>query len=412
MKLKELRQKLAGLCDQQQAIVDSAVAEGRGMTSEEKTAFDALQNQINGLNETIKAAEVVQTRAGVLDQPAEPLRRPIPSAGGVAEDKLDDAGFQNIAEFLHAVRFGDPKGRINELKNSLATGDVGILIPPQFSQNILMLDGEEEIVMPRAQNIPAGDPPDAEFTIPYFQQGADGVIGGIELIWTAEAKTVSDVKEPVIKDLTLKPQEVSGLATVNNKTLVNWQAAGSFIQNLLGMAWRMGRDAKFLKGSGAGCPLGIYNAPGAIKIKRNTAATVKYIDIITMLSRLYGNGVWVINKTLIPTLMTLQDPAGNYIFNAGDATKGVAATLVGLPILWNGKSPLLGVEGDLALVDFKYYLTKAGSGPFIAISEHVKFTNNQTVFKIVANIDGQPWVKDPLKIEDGTTTVSPYVILQ
>jgi HK97 family phage major capsid protein len=134
-----------------------------------------------------------------------------------------------------------------------------------------------------------------------------------------------------------------------------------------------------------------------------------------MLSRLYagaGNPIWVINQTLIPTLMTLKDDAGNYIFNGGDAKNGIPATLIGLPIKWNGKSPLIGNEGDIALVKFNYYLTKAGSGPYIAISEHVKFTTNKTVFKIVANIDGQPWVNDPLKLQDGKTTVSPYVILK
>jgi HK97 family phage major capsid protein len=338
----------------------------------------------------------------------EPATGPvIPITNETQEEKLDNGGFKNVAEFLHCVKNGDSKGRLK----SLASSDAGILIPPQFSQSILMLNSEDEIIMPRATNIPAGDPPDAPFVIPYFQQGADGALGGIQLTWTNEAKTVSDTKDPVIKDLTLAPQECSGLATVNNKTLANWQAAGAFIQTLLRQAWISGRDLKFLHGSGSGCPLGIYNAPGALKIKRETSSKITYLDIVTMVSRLYGEGLWIINKTIMPTLMTLQDPEGHYIFNGGDATKGIPATLIGLPIKWNGKSPTLGSKGDLTLVDLKYYLTKAGSGPYVAISEHVKFTTNQTVFKIVANTDGQPWVKDPLLLDDGKTTVSPYVIL-
>jgi HK97 family phage major capsid protein len=205
------------------------------------------------------------------------------------------------------------------------------------------------------------------------------------------------------------------MATLTNKTLQNWEASGALIETLLRQAYVNGRDLKFLRGSGVGCPLGVLNASGAIKIARDTSGTVKYIDLVTMLSRLYagdGEPVWAINRTLMPILMTLQDPAGHYIFNAGDATKGVPATLLGLPVKWNGKTPLLGKEGDVSLAKFNYYLTKAGSGPYIAISEHVKFTTNKTVFKIVANIDGQPWVKDPLKLEDGETTVSPYIILK
>ena len=82
MNLRELRQKLAGLCDQQQAIVDMAVSEGRQMTDEEKAQFDGLQKQIDGLSETIRAAEAVQARADDLEKPVgKQYRLPIPEAG-------------------------------------------------------------------------------------------------------------------------------------------------------------------------------------------------------------------------------------------------------------------------------------------------------------------------------------------
>lgn len=407
MTYAEIVDKIKAKVKEQQGIIDKAKADGnRNLTEEEMKQFEDLQKEIDNLQKQADIAAKMEKNQKYLD---EPVSKPIiPADLSVQEKKLDDGGFSNIGELLYCVKHGDTKGRLKDL----ATSDVGILIPEKFSQDILMLDAEEEIVMPRANNIPAGEPPDAPFTIPYFQQGAEGALGGITLTWTGEGKTVADTKDPAIKDLTLTPQECSGMATVNNKTLMNWKAAGAFIQNLLRQAWISGRDYKFLRGSGTGCPLGVLNAPGAVVINRNTSATVKYIDVVTMISRLYGEGLWIINKTLIPVLMTLKDDAGHYIFNAGDATKGVSATLAGLPIKWNGKSPLLGNKGDLMLVDFKYYLTKAGSGPFVAISEHVKFSTNQTVFKIVANMDGQPWVKEPLKLEDGSTTVSPYVILK
>jgi HK97 family phage major capsid protein len=95
----------------------------------------------------------------------------------------------------------------------------------------------------------------------------------------------------------------------------------------------------------------------------------------------------------------------------GDITKKVPASLFGLPIVFTGKTPVLGSTGDLMLIDFSYYLIKEGSGPYIASSEHVYFTTNRTVVKCFTMIDGQPWVKTPLTLEDGSTTVSPYVVL-
>lgn len=411
MKYKEILAKIAEKAKAQQALLDKVKSEGRDdLNDEELKQFDDLQAEIDNLKKQAEVAQKMEENEKYLNEPAS--KAVIPVVESVQEEKLDDGGFKNVGEFLHCVKNGDPKGRLKALE----TSDVGILIPPQFSRNILRLDGEEELIMPRATNIPAGNPPDAPFTIPYLQQGADGALGGIKLTWTGEAQQVADVKDPVIKDLTLTPHEVSGMATINNKTLNNWEASGAFVETLLRRAWINGRDTKFINGSGAGCPLGILKAPGAIKIKRNTAGIVKYIDVVTMLGRFLpealGGALWIASITLLPTLMTMKDDANNYIFNAGDATRGVPPTLAGLPLKFTGKTPTAGNEGDLMLVNCEYYLTKAGSGPYVAISEHVKFSTNQTVFKIVANIDGQPWVKDPLRLEDGKTDVSPYVILK
>lgn len=411
MNLKELLALIAKKAKAQQDLVSKAKEEGREiLTDDEVKQFDTLQTEIENLKKQAEIAEKLEANAKYLDDPAsEPV---IPITHGVQEEKLDDGGFKNVGEFLHCVKNGDSKGRLK----SLATGDAGILIPAQFSTNILELKGEDEIVMPRATNIPAGDPPDAPFTIPYLQQGLDGVLGGIELNWTGEAKEIKDIKDPIIKDLTLTPQEVSGLATINNKTLQNWQACGALVQNIMRKAYTSGRDAKFFKGSGVGCPLGILKAPGAIKIERNTAATFKFADAAAMMGRLLpealNGALWTISITLLPDVVQMADGAGRLVYLAGDVTKGIPGTLLGIPVKWTGKTKTKGTEGDVILANFEYYLTKAGSGPYVSISEHVKFTSNQTVFKIVANMDGQPWVKDPLKLEDDVTTVSPYVILK
>lgn len=412
MNKEQILARIKELMSKQQGIYDKAKAENsRALTEDEVKDFNSSQKEIENLKAQLETLEKMEENAKFMNQPTAPVVMP-----GVIldmhKDAVDDGGFKNLGEFMFCVKNGDSKGRLK----ALSTSDVGILIPAAFSQNIMKLNGEDELVMPRATNIPAGDPPDAPFTIPYLQQGADGVLGGIQLNWTGEAKTVKDVKDPVIKDLTLTPNEVSGLATINNKTLQNWGAAGALVENLMRQAYVAGRDHKFLRGSGAGCPLGVLLAPGAIKIKRATAATVTYLDVVTMLGRLLpealGKALFVASITILPTLMTLKDEDNHYIFNAGDATRGVPATLAGVPLKFTGKTPTRGNEGDLTLMDLSFYLTKAGSGPYVSVSEHVKFTTNQTVFKIVANIDGQPWVKDPLKLEDGETTVSPYVILK
>jgi len=83
---------------------------------------------------------------------------------------------------------------------------------------------------------------------------------------------------------------------------------------------------------------------------------------------------------------------------------------MGIPVVFNQRSPALNAVGDLVLADFDGYLIKDGSGPFIASSTHVKFRENKTAMKVFWNVDGQPWLTAPLYGEDDYRT-SPIVEL-
>lgn len=444
MDLRELKQKLGTLMDQQQAIVKKALDEGRPMTDEEKSQFDGLQQQIDGLAQTIKAAEAVEAQAATLQQPESAPRRPadvIPGPRG--QEKLDDAGFENLGEFLHSVRFGDPRGRLDSLPRGQGQGG-GIAVPEAFRAQImpwryhgewrmddgasggfavptrflggdpLMITPEGAIVRPRATVIPAGEPPDGMVTVPAFAQGSKGVFGGVEVFWIGEGVEKPET-DGSLREVALQPQEVAALTTVTDKLLRNWQAASAFISNLLRGAVLSTEDVGFLVGNGVAKPIGVLNGAGTMAVNRAVANQISFADIVQMLAKLLPESVsramWVANQSTLPQLTTLKDAAGNYIFIRGDAARGIPDTLAGMPIRFTGKTPALGFKGDLMLVDFTYYLIKDGSGPFIAASEHVLFRQNKTVIKVFWNVDGKGWVNEPLRLDDGVTQVSPYVVL-
>lgn len=407
--------KVAELVQQQRNLLEAAKVANRDLTQEEAQQFDALNKQIEAAEAQDARERQVAGREQALNQPADPTYRPlVPGERSQNNKKLDDGGFENLGEFIAAVRFGDSKGRIKNM--DMGTGaNGGFAMPEQFRADILRISPESAIVRPRAAIIPAGDPPDAKITMPAFTQGADGAFGGVEVSWIGEGAEKPET-EGHLEEISLEPKEVAAHTVVTDKLLRNWSAASSFIANLLRGATTAAEDFKFLRGAGVGTPLGVLNAPGAIKVVRNTAATIVYADIVAMMAKLLpdslGRAVWVANQSALPKIMTLKDDAGNFIYIQGDATKGIPATLGGMPVRFVGRTPTLGTEGDLLLVDFAYYLIKDGSGPFVAASEHVYFKNNKTVIKISWNVDGQGWVKSPLLLEDGATTVSPYVILK
>ena len=47
----------------------------------------------------------------------------------------------------------------------------------------------------------------------------------------------------------------------------------------------------------------------------------------------------------------------------------------------------------------------------VAYSEHTAFTTNQAAWRFVARVDGQPWMRAPLTLSDGTSALSPFVYL-
>lgn len=441
MTLQEMLQKRADFIQKQRDILEAGKASGE-ITEEQEQKFQEYQKEIEKLDSLIEKEKSVSSREEGLDDPATKRFRPGQiDAGYKQQKKLNDAGFKNLGEFIHAIRFGDAKGRLAELPVGQGQGggyavpdafkgqlmphtkdwsmgtdaNGGYAVPPQFDvSQIWMLNPERSIVRPRATVIPAGDPPDAALNMPALNQGNNGVFGGVEVQWIGEGVEKPDTNG-TLREITLQPNEVAASTVVTDKLLRNWQAASSFIGNLLSQAMYAAEDIAFLTGNGTGKPTGVIGATGAKVVNRKTASQVAYEDIVNMLAALYAesmpSAVWIANQTVLPQIATMQDPGGRYIYIGGDATKAIPATLAGLPILFTGRTPVLGTKGDLILVDFQNYLIKDGSGPFIAASEHVLFKQNKTVIKVFWNVDGKPWVNAPLLLEDGNTTVSPYVVL-
>lgn len=448
--LQELLKARAAAIEAQAALVEAAEAENRNLTEDEEKEFNEYEAEISSLDQEIQRAEAreerlakVRNRQSALNEPQNRAPRPESLYGGsVQPQQLNDGGFKNLGEFMAAVRFGDSKGRLEELDKGQGEGG-GIAVPDAFraqvmpqvrnewsmgtgveggfavperqqTDQILMFEPETSIVRPRAQVIPAGDPPDGKITIPAFKQGSSGVFGGVEVHWIAEGETKPET-DGNLQEVSLEPHEVAAHTVVTDKLLRNWGAASTFIGNLLRGAVMATEDYAALRGNGVGKPIGVINSAGAVVVNRDSSNQIKFVDVATMISKLHpealSNAIWVANQSAMPQFVQMVDAGNNSIFIRGDVTRGIPDTLGGIPIRWTGRTPALGTKGDLVLANFGYYIIKDGSGPFVAASEHVMFRQNKTVIKVFWNVDGKTWVIDPLTLEDGSTQVSPFVVL-
>lgn len=428
--LAALRAKRVELHGKMKGMIETAETEDRDLTAEEQAAFDGLKAEKDTLDKRIDRLQGMETSEAALAAviPAAARGNGIQRAGGPEAKKE----FESVAEFLTAVRFNTSDPRLVYTDNPAAqdpeTGELrsefrmdnntsgGFMVPPQLRQTIMRVDPQEALVRPRAEVIPAGSPPDSGVTMGALDQSGTNpgnMFGGMEMKWIGEGddKPETDAK---LREITLTPHEVAGTAVITDKMLRNWAAARTFIESLMRGAVNAAEDWAFLRGSGTAQPLGVLNAGATKWLNRAQANHVTYADLVGMVSRLLmrSNGqtaVWSIPQAAMVDITTLTDPEGHYIWQP-NARDGMAGNLLGYPVRWNNRAPALGTKGDILLADWGYYLIKDGSGPYVAMSEHVLFRQNKTVFKIFWNVDGSPWLTSPIKEENGYE-VSPFVAL-
>lgn len=432
--LQSLREQRSTLVAELRSMLEKAEGENRDLTAEEQAVYDEKKTTLDALTNRIERMDHLAGTTAMQSAVRPAVAR---GTASIVHPQGPEATreFESFGQFIHAVRFrpSDPRlaglyvedvggGPDLSAEMRMDTGPSGgFAIPPQWRGDLFQrIQPQDALVRPRAQVIPAGDPPDAAITMPALDQSGSApgnMYGGVQLQWIAEGALKPETNA-LLTDVTLEPHEIAGHIVVTDKLLRNWAAADALLKSLLRGAAAGAEDYAFLRGNGVGKPLGVIAAGATYKINRTTANLVKYVDLVNMVARLLmrgGNPVWSMAQQVLPQIATLQDPNGNYIWkpigtDQANAALGFAGTLLGYPVRWNNRAPALGSLGDVVLADWSYYLIKDGSGPFVAASEHVYFLNNKTVIKIFWNVDGAPWLQAPFQEENGYQ-VSPFVAL-
>jgi HK97 family phage major capsid protein len=237
------------------------------------------------------------------------------------------------------------------------------------------------------------------------------------MYWTAEAQTRIET-EPAFKQMELKAWELSGYS-VSSNVLLQDSAVGleKFLMTLFARAIAWFEEYAFLNGNGAGKPQGMVTSTAAIEVTRETSNLVQFQDVATMWSKLlphsWGTAFWAFSPSVVPQLLQLKDGSNRAIFISIDqgAAKTPVWSLLGRPAFPTEKLPALGSTGDIVLLDPSLYVIGDRQQIEIAASEHVNFLRNQMTWRVVERVDGQPWLERPITLQDGSTTVSPFVVL-
>jgi HK97 family phage major capsid protein len=149
------------------------------------------------------------------------------------------------------------------------------------------------------------------------------------------------------------------------------------------------------------------------------ADTVVSENISKMWARMWAksraNAVWFINQDVEPQLDAMGVTVGlggipTYMPPGGlaDAPYG---RLKGRPVVIVEQASTVGDTGDILLADLSQYLLIDKGGVQAATSIHVQFVTDETAFRFVYRVDGEPVWNAPLTPFKGSNTLSPFVAL-
>lgn len=359
----------------------------------------------------------------------------IPFAG-LGDSALDDprAGFKNFGDFAHAVRNACQPGRRPDERLALITKtasglgeDVGtsggFLVPTEFVQQILQriyastnLLGMTDSYTVASNNIVF--PRSAETS------RATGMRwGGVTAYWHDEGDQNTPTM-PTFGRLNLTLHKLFILINATDELLAD--SAGVALEQYL---FRIGSEEinfcvsdAILNGDGAGQPQGILNSDCLItvpEVSGQTAATVVTQNVLTMWSRMWApcrqNAVWLIHQDVEPQLqqMTLGTAGAQLVTYVppGGLSGKPYGTLMGRPVMPVEWCAELGTVGDIILADLRNYVTATKGMIESAMSIHLRFDYDESVFRFIFRVDGAPWWSAPLTPYKGSNTQSCFVAL-
>ena len=418
------------------ALKESLKAKAQGITARE----DATTDEINAVLAEIKAVNAkIEVQKQVDAMVAEELRAAAEAKKAVNEPlwaqpkDRSKVIWKNNSEFLSAVYAASKQGATPDqrlLMQNAASGmgesvpsDGGFLVGEDFAKELLQKTYETGVLASKCRKIPISPTSNALEAngIDETSRANGSRWGGIQSFWENEADALSG-KKPKFNKVELKLKKLTGLCYATDELLQDAVALEAIIGQAFAEEFGFRMDDAIMNGLGAGQPLGFMNSGALVSVAKETsqvAGTIVTQNILKMWSRCWGrsrqDAVWLINQDIEPQLsqLTLNVGTGGIpVYMPASGLSGLPySTLFGRPVIPVEQANTIGSQGDISLVDLSQYLLIDKGGINAASSIHVRFLYDESVFRFIYRVDGQPIWKSALVPFKGSNTLSPFVTL-
>jgi HK97 family phage major capsid protein len=447
MTREQIADKINALLREDATIRERATAEGRGLKPAEMNRITAVFDDVERLEDDLLSArrnEITTRLEESTDVPAKwdpaddgsgnyrgNFGGRVASSGlisrgsryadmwGASGRSAWAGGFGEFAAAAHtACQTGSNDRRL--ITNTISEGvpsDGGFSVPSEHAAGIFDVALESEIVRPRATIVPMTSET-KKIPATVIGNHSENLSGGVIAYWKGENAALT-AATPKLREMELTANKLTVYGLASNEWLADSTIGEPFLQaNCSGaLSWTFDRD--FLKGDGAGKPLGVLKSPSLIAVDAEQAQganTINYTNLVKMLARLnpasFSNSVWIAHLTALPQLMTLSVVVGTGGSHVPVLTESNGQfRILTRPVVFTEKTVTLGTVGDIMLCDFSQYFVGLRQDMRFETTRAAHFGNDQTDYRCIVRVDGQPAWSNKLTLLDGVTTVSPFVAL-
>lgn len=404
------------------------------LSSEEQVKWGQLLERKNGVESALKREmdihEADKQIAALGPEETEYLDEQAKAMAPKKSPRLFRTFGEQIQAATTALTGGAVDPRLLEINASITGAgtmplqDGGFLIHTEFSDQIWTLMAQVGQLAPLCTHLTIGDGFNAiEIVKIKDQSRADGARwGGVQVFRAVEAGTVDPTKIKFEK-FRIESSKMMALCYFTKELLRDASAVESLTTTAITEEFAVALDEEIYTGTGgtAKC-LGFMNSGSKLTISAEINQKTKTIvpqNIANIYARCFprflANAVWLYNVDINPQLQLMTLPIGTagvpvFLPPAG-LTSAPNGMLYGKPMLPVETAETLGTEGDLVLADLNQYILAEKAGLSIARSEHVRFLNDEIVFRFTREINGQPKYDTTITPKKGTNTLAPFITL-
>lgn len=307
MNLKALLEKRNELLSKAEEMVTAAEKEVRFFNVEEKTEFDSITKEIEGLNTQIKDVENLRKLGEKTENNKEEI---------IMDKEKEIRGLEQYLRSESGV----------EVRELQVTTNGAAVIPENVEGMIVAKMEETAPIFARARKFPS-----VNGTLKIAKETAVSAAG-----FVGEGSNVAEIALS-LGEVTLTQKRVGAAISLSNQ-LINDSAVNivDYSVNLLSRRAAKAVEKSMLLGSLAEEFKGIFGDAGIDVVDTATANTVAIEDLNKLYTSLHpeflANATWIMSRTFFNIVAALKDANGHFYVQNGVVNGRLTYTLFGAPI--------------------------------------------------------------------------------